>query len=412
MDFFYHYLSRIICSSVSELSDYAIRTHHTCLKPNAKCIQHQRSRSSHKHRTMDIARMRQCMHTIDLRPTVRFHDQKLQVPNEYLRNQLSQYQENHKRNMDNYLSSSISRLTTDVSTLKAKLTEMQKLKNSMEESYKEAVQEYHFTVLEQFTELKHQLDKAQLKNDSLDNSVAEIAKKLEKIVHGKDNETKAVERQWIDKIKSMYEQFDLFTKKQSKELDIKQSLLEKRDVELLEKDAGRKKEIELLINKIHDLEMKLEIKIRDEDKLQSVIAEQYAMMKEEFNKMRIEVDHETQKQNQNLMSQISALKKAITKLEKTKEKLESDYEKRLSHIIKNKDMEIRALQLRLKEQKNELCASLSTKKQNEVDNMLSILEKRYRMLLAETEAMSETQTQEYLRRIANLEDQVLNMKKL
>ncbi|CAL7934918.1 unnamed protein product [Xylocopa violacea] len=216
----------------------------------------------------------------------------------------------------------------------------------------------------------------------------------------------------MDKMKSMYERFDSFTKEQSKELQMKQDLLEKKDTELLEKDAGRKREIELLTNKIHDLEMKLEIKIRDEDKLRLVITEQYAMMKEEFNKMRIEMDHETQKQNQNLMSQVSALKKAIAKLEKTKEKLESDYEKKLSHIIKNKDMEIKALQLRLKEQKNELCASLSTKKQNEVDNMLSILEKRYRMLLAETEAMSETQTQEYLRKIANLEDQVLNMKKL
>lgn len=65
-----------------------------------------------------------------------------------------------------------------------------------------------------------------------------------------------------------------------------------------------------------------------------MIVEQYTMMKGELNKMRIEMDHETQKQNQNLMSEVSTLKKAVVKLEKSKERLEYDYEKKLSHIIK------------------------------------------------------------------------------
>lgn len=59
-------------------------------------------------------------------------------------------------------------------------------------------------------------------------------------------------------------------------------------------------------------------------------------------------------------------------------------------------MKINALHLRLQKQKNELFTSLTTKKQNEVDNIVSVLEKRYKTLLAETEAMSETKTQEYL----------------
>ncbi|XP_050489856.1 uncharacterized protein LOC126873226 [Bombus huntii] len=127
-----------------------------------------------------------------------------------------------------------------------------------------------------------------------------------------------------------------------------------------------------------------------------MIVEQCTMMKGELNKMRIEMDHETQKQNQNLMSEVSTLKKAVVKLEKSKERLEYDYEKKLSHIIKNKDMEIKALHLQLQKQKNELYTSLSIKKQNEVDNIVSILEERYKTLLAETEAMSESKIQEYL----------------
>ncbi|XP_033186550.1 uncharacterized protein LOC117155087 isoform X2 [Bombus vancouverensis nearcticus] len=288
---------------------------------------------------------------------------------------------------------------------------MEQLKNSMDESCKEAVQEYHFIVVKQLTDLKQQLDESRLRNEALDHTVAVIAKKLEQISHGKDEQSKAVEQQWLDKIKMICERFDSFTKEKNKELQLKQDLLEKRDIESSKKDAGRKEEIELLTNKIQNLEMKLEMKFRDEDKSQKMIVEQCTMMKGELNKMRIEMDHETQKQNQNLMSEVSTLKKAVVKLEKSKERLEYDYEKKLSHIIKNKDMEIKALHLQLQKQKNELYTSLSIKKQNEVDNIVSILEERYKTLLAETEAMSESKIQEYLMRIAILEDQVLNMKK-
>lgn len=148
-----------------------------------------------------------------------------------------------------------------------------------------------------------------------------------------------------------------------------------------------------------------------EDKLQAIVIEQYTIMKEELNKMRTEMDYETQKKNQDLMSQVFALKKAISKLEKSKEKLENDYEKKLSDIIKNKDMEIKTLHLRLQKQKNELCTSLNIKKQSEMDNIVSALEKQYRTLLTETETISENKTQEYLMKIAILEDQILNMKK-
>ncbi|KAK9302209.1 hypothetical protein QLX08_005664 [Tetragonisca angustula] len=380
-----------ISSSVSNLSDYTMKSHHSCVKPNAKCTQHQRRKTLLKHRTMDIT--------------------KLQAQNEYLRDQLSEYRKNCNRNANDYLSSSISQLTTDVTTLKVKLKEMEQLKNSMDESYKETVQEYHFTVVEQFTELKQQLAESRLKSEALDHSIVLMAKKLEQISYGKDEQSKIMEQQWIDKIKTICERFDSFTKEKNKELQLKQDLLEKKDTELLKKDVRRREEIELLINKIHDLETKLEMKIRDEDKLQKIINEQYTVMREELNKMRIEMDNETQKQNQNLTSQVSTLKKAIVKLAKSKEKLEYNYEKKLSHIIKNKDTEIKFLHLQLQKQKNELYTSLSTEKQNEVDNIASALEKRYKALLAETEAMSETKTQEYLMRIAILEDQILNMKK-
>lgn len=65
-----------------------------------------------------------------------------------------------------------------------------------------------------------------------------------------------------------------------------------------------------------------------------MLIEQYTTMKEEFSRMRIEIDHESQKQNEHLMSKVCALKKAVMKLEKSKERLEYDYEKKMSNIIK------------------------------------------------------------------------------
>ncbi|XP_053982087.1 hyaluronan mediated motility receptor-like isoform X1 [Hylaeus volcanicus] len=432
-----------ISSSVSDLSDYVARPLRSCLKPSAKCIQHQRSRSLMKHRMMDVTSTSQCLDATNASPTVRFRNQntirksqtkiyeqridtlstlitELQTQNEYLKNRLLEHPKHCSNNMDNRLCASINQLTSDVTTLKAKLLEMQKIQNSLKENYKEVVQDYHCTVVQQFTALKHELEGAQLKNEALDNSVSVIAEKLEEIIHGKvrrksfickmrnikiilkDEQLKETEKQWMDKVKAICEQFDVFTKEKCKELYMKQEFLEKKDLELSRQDAGRKEEIELLTNKIHDLEIKLEKKIEDEEKLQRTLVEQYAMMKEELNKWRKEIDYETQTQNQNLTSKVSALKKVVLKLERSKEKLESDYEKRMTHVIKNKDLEIKALQLQLQEQKNELSTSLNTMKQSEVVSIVTLLEKQYKTLLAETEATTKTQTQEHLRVLCHI----------
>lgn len=65
-----------------------------------------------------------------------------------------------------------------------------------------------------------------------------------------------------------------------------------------------------------------------------MLVEKCTVMTEEFNNIRNEINHDTQKQNQNLICKVSALKKAVLKLEKSKEKLGHDYEKKTSFIIK------------------------------------------------------------------------------
>lgn len=151
------------------------------------------------------------------------------------------------------------------------------MKDSLEKNYKEVVRDYHCTVMEQFTVLKHELQETQLKNEALDNNISVISKKLKEVIHGKvrseifickmrniknilkDKQIKETERQWMDQVKTVSEQFDAFAREKNKELHMKQEFLEKKDLE----DIERKEEIELLTNKIYDLEIKLEKKIQD-----------------------------------------------------------------------------------------------------------------------------------------------------
>ena len=71
-----------------------------------------------------------------------------------------------------------------------------------------------------------------------------------------------------------------------------------------------------------------------EEKLQDILVKQYAAMKDEFAKMRDDIEFASQKQNEALINKVETLKKSILKLEKSKEKLAYEYEKRISQILK------------------------------------------------------------------------------
>nr|XP_033336692.1 uncharacterized protein LOC117226467 [Megalopta genalis] len=208
----------------------------------------------------------------------------------------------------------------------------------------------------------------------------------------------------MERIKILYNQFEQFAQERNKELEMK-------DSELFQNDVKKKKDVEMLNNKIFGLEMKLDSRIKDEETLQTTLAEQYNILRDEIMNWKSEIECETQQQYENLLSKVSELKKAVAKLEKSKEKSVYDHEKKMLRVIQNKDLEIKSLQLQLQDQKNEFSTILNTKKHSEIDNIVTLLEKRYKTLLAETEASKESQTQEYLKKIAELEDQVLNLKK-
>ncbi|XP_076293632.1 uncharacterized protein LOC143215405 isoform X2 [Lasioglossum baleicum] len=424
----------MICtgSSISsDLSNYVVRPFHSTLntyKMSTKCTtrQHQlRSKLLTKHRQMDTSSgMGQCLDSNNAPPTVvgsyhhrnatrksrlKVYEQRidtlntiigeLQTQNEYLRKQLLLEQpEKYSFHSDKHLYSSVSQLTSDIAALKTKLLDVQTMRKSLEKNCKEVMEEYHSTVIEQFNELKDQLDEARSKNEALEISVSMINEKLEDIIHGKNEQAGEMENQLMEKIKTLYDQFEQFTQQRTKELEMRESYLEKKDSELSQRDAEKKKDIEMLNNKIFVLEMKLETKIKDGEASQTTLAEHYSSLRDEFTNWKSEIECETRQQYENLFSKVSETKKAIVKLDKSKaEKGSYENEKKMLKVIQNKDLEIKSLQIQLQEQKNEFCMVLNTKKQSEVDNVVTFLEKRYKILLAETEASKESQTQEYLK---------------
>ena len=68
--------------------------------------------------------------------------------------------------------------------------------------------------------------------------------------------------------------------------------------------------------------------------MQDILVKQYSAMKEEFAKMRDDIEFASQKQKEGLINKVDALKKNVLKLEKSKERLAYEYEKKLSQILK------------------------------------------------------------------------------
>lgn len=157
---------------------------------------------------MDITSMNQCLDAANVSPTICFRNQntlrksqlkiyeqgidtlstfitELQTQNQYLKKQLLEYPRHCSSNMENHMCASINQLVFDVTALKSKLIEVQNMKDSLEKNYKEVVRDYHCTVMEQFTVLKHELQETQLKNEALDNNISVISKKLKEVIHGK-----------------------------------------------------------------------------------------------------------------------------------------------------------------------------------------------------------------------------------
>ncbi|KAI4482646.1 hypothetical protein M0804_008499 [Polistes exclamans] len=330
---------------------------------------------------------------------------ELQMENKYLHKELLEYQK-----MNESLHTNIRQLTSEIIVLKAKLSEMQKVKNVLESTHKENVHQYKNKVAEQFSKLKFQLHEAECKNESLNNNLLTMSQELDKIIHDKEEEINAIKKQCVDKLESMHQQYEVFLKVKDLEINTQIDSIRQKDLELLKKDEEGNKRIELLTNKIKEMEIKLEIETKDENKLRAMLTDQNAIMRQEFDKMRSEIELVSQNQNENLVSKTIMLKKTILKLKKSKDKLVYDYETKINHILKNKDMEIKSLCIQFQGQKTDLYISLCSEKQRELNALVNSLEDKYKLLFAAADETAENQRQNYLKKINILENELCQLK--
>ncbi|KAK2576348.1 hypothetical protein KPH14_005705 [Odynerus spinipes] len=388
--------SRVQCDTNSTSTSHCVRT----IKPSSS------DQFYDEEEIIDKSRFRIHRHHIDtLIATIK----ELRKQNKHLHQELLEYQEINATNEN--LHSNVRQLTSEITALKAKLLEVQKVKDVLESTHKETIQQYKNKVAEQFSKLKFQLHESECKNETLNNNILTMSQELDKIIHEKEEEIGAIKKQSTDKSESMRQQFEMLLKVKDLEITTQADLIRQKDQELLKKDQEGNKKIELLTNKIQDMENKLETQMKDENKLRAMLADQNVLMKQEFDKMRSEMELVSQNKNGNLLSKMIILKKTILKLQNSKEKLAYCYEKKISHILKNKDLEIKSLHIQLQGQKTDLCTSMYSERQCELTSLVDSLEEKYKQLLAKANVTAEEQHQDYLKKMNMLEDELSQLKK-
>ncbi|XP_012254935.2 interaptin-like [Athalia rosae] len=408
-------------SSWSELSDASTIPYCHSTKPYTRNMQCQFARSktpTHK-RDTDSTSTGRCDHLTRSRPGSRFYERErkganqiaiyeqrietlttivkeLQIQNERLNQELLRCQDNSSAKEVVHLHSTIKQLSSEVSTLKAKLVAVQKIKDALEAD-NQMIEQRKQEMIHQITHLNNQLRECQHKNIALENNVTMLTEKIDRIICTKDEEVRTIKCECAERLESSQQQHEQLIKEKDEELQTKTETLLQKEEELALMEAARKADNEKLTNEIKELEKTLEQKKDDEDKLKAIMSEQCSTMQQEFDKMKSNLESTSQKQNHSLLNKIASLRKGMHKLEKSRERLGHEYEKRIYHIVKDKEMEIKALQLQLQGQRSELSMSLSSEKQCELDTLVGSLEERYRSLLAAADASTSSQRQNYLR---------------
>ncbi|EZA61733.1 hypothetical protein X777_09354 [Ooceraea biroi] len=163
-------------------------------------------------------------------------------------------------------------------------------------------------------------------------------------------------------------------------------------------DTLQRSDLKLCEHRIDVLTRALEnLQLQNERLRQELMKNQEKTTDNEAFRLRNRVTQlKAQAQSQSLTCKVRALKRTIAKLKKLNNIIEHFYEKKLQRIIRNKNLEVKILQLQFQGQTSELCLSLCSEKQNEMHSLVKSLEEKYKALLAAADAAIEKQQREYL----------------
>ncbi|XP_015124517.1 cingulin-like [Diachasma alloeum] len=324
---------------------------------------------------------------------------KLHIQNEYLNQELLKRQGCGDADELHHLRAIVKQKNVEINDWKSRLVKVQQMKNDLEECHEEIIHRFKGAISEQCEKFKGRLQQEEMKSEKLRQEVDTLTQKVGKVSQEKEEEL-------MLKQKTYEELFEI----KEREFASKYKNLEAINHDLMRKNETNEKNILLLNNRLQELENKLQSKTEEEAKLQLLLSEQCSTMRDEFTKIRNEMEAANQQQNQVLTQKVSSLRKCLLKLEKSKQKVILEYKQKIFEIEKSKEIEMKAMELQLQEQRNELSTSLSTEKQCELDSLVNMLEERYKGFVATTEAMADSQRQKYLQKMTELEDQLSRLK--
>ncbi|XP_063980368.1 gelsolin-related protein of 125 kDa-like [Diachasmimorpha longicaudata] len=322
-----------------------------------------------------------------------------QNQNEYLNQELFKRQGYADIDELHHLRAVVKQKNVEINDWKSRLVKVQHMKDDLEECHEEIIHRFKVAINEQCEKFKRKLQQEEMKSEKLQQEVDDLTQKVKKASQEKEEELMLKQKNYEELLDS-----------KGREFDSKYKNLEAINRDLKRKNETSEKNILLLNNRLQELENKLQLKTDEEVKLQSLMSEQCLTMREEFTKIRNEMEAANQLQNQVLTQKVSSLKKSLLKLEKSKQKIILELKQKMFEIEKSKEIEMKAMELQLQEQRNELSTSLSTEKQCELDSLVNMLEERYKGFVASTEAMADSQRQKYLQKMTELEDQLSCLK--
>ncbi|XP_067005151.1 chromosome partition protein Smc [Anabrus simplex] len=316
--------------------------------------------------------------------------QNLESQNNKLNQELDRYQASLTVNNG---SPSIASLADEVTSLKTKLTDLQRIKSALEVSHKEVITQYQHEMGATIGQLSRRLHHAQLKNDNLELALESVTKRLE-----------LLEQHHQQHIASE----QLLTQQLKQQLQNQVCVHQKKVAELQHKHIQEISEVRATID---ELKAKLAIKEKEVTSIEEVLKEESSNMQEYVKNIKKELQHSSEKNEQKLKAKVWALQRAINKHDRTKAKIIKDYDHKLFQLQKEKNIEVKGLQLQLQTQKAEITACFAQDKQKQFEGLVQNLEERYRLLLDESEKKYLQKQEEDQKRITELENELRVLKK-
>ncbi|XP_058796466.1 microtubule-associated tumor suppressor 1 homolog [Phymastichus coffea] len=326
---------------------------------------------------------------------------ELEAQNEKMKQKIAQCHKASNASEVPQLQTRIKLLTNEIATLKKKLTEVCEIKTLLENNHRKVISEYKAKMTEQFNKMKKQLVSARLEKKELQSKIATVELKLQELNQEKELSSKTSEKTWVQQVESLKQDYEQMLQEKEAELRKKDELMQRKEAEIGQKIA----EIQMLNERLKELQQLVDIKTQKDMKLQSMLVSQYNTIKDELSQMRSNIETATQRQSDSHKQEIGTLKRNL-------QKLEQEYEKKISRVVKEKNKEIAGLQQQLQANEKYSDDSLLSRRRyggiGDGGNPLAII---YKEFLDALQTTAKDKRYKYYEKLSFMEDSMSRLTK-